>query len=186
MGAASVLGKWRRCVTCAWHLGVLVCACGAARPSLADESPQNWFGDPFVQVSAAVAACPEPLGPRMSASERLAQSHHRAERGTTCFLRGECEQPNAYRYDADIAAALVPLLRRNRWAQAATLWVTVQGRIVYLEGCSPAPAHAAAEWERLARSVPQVTQVMSSVYTGRGRVPYPVWRPGEGGLTPSR
>ena len=159
------------------RLAAVACACAAPFHGQADETPQNWFGDPFVQVSASVHGCLEPLGPRMSKADRLAQSHHRAERGTTCFLHGECEQPNAYRYDAAIADQLVRQLRLNHRVVTSSLWVTVQGRIVYLEGCAPDPARAGAEWERLARAVPQVTQVVTSVYTGRGRPPYQTLRP---------
>ncbi|MFT3822049.1 MAG: transporter [Rubrivivax sp.] len=138
-----------------------------------DEAPRNWFNDPFVQVSAALPGCPEPLGPRITAAERLAQSHHRAERGTTCFLRGECRQPNAYLEDPGIAAMLLPRLQRSGAAAQSTLWLTVQGRIVYLEGCTQAArGPVAAELERIARSVPQVLQAVVLLDDGQGRPPY--------------
>ncbi|WP_374429121.1 BON domain-containing protein [Ideonella dechloratans] len=138
-------------------------------------APANWFGDPFVQVSAAVANCPEPLGPRITPAERLAQSHHRAERGTTCFLQGQCSEPNAYRYDADIARAVVQALRQSPRVAQGTLWVTVQGRDVFIEGCAPAAQATATEAEGLARQVPQVLAAVAAVFDGRGPAPYRTW-----------
>lgn len=77
---------------------------------------QNWFDDPFFQVSAARPDCPEPAGPRVTAAERQQQSHRRAEKGTTCWLAGEagCERPNAFAYGRDIATAIRQALHGRR------------------------------------------------------------------------
>ena len=48
---------------------VAASSCSAAAQEL-----RNWFDDPFFQLTAAVAACPEPAGPRSTEAERLAQS----------------------------------------------------------------------------------------------------------------
>lgn len=132
----------------------------------------NWFDDPFVQVASAHPGCPEPLGPRMDAAERRVQAHHRAERGTTCYLAGQCAQPNAYLYDRAIADRLVERLRASPRLRHASLWVTVQGRVVFLQGCSDHPDADAAALERLARDVPDVMQAVATVFDGRGRPPY--------------
>ena len=71
-----------------------------------DEQPLNRFNDPFEAVSSDIADCPEPRGPRITAAEMRVQAHSRAERGTTCWLRGECSEPNAFRYDATPAPTL--------------------------------------------------------------------------------
>jgi hypothetical protein len=146
---------------------------GAALPATAQQAERrNWFGDPFFQAAAALPNCPEPAGPRLTLAERQLQAHHRAEKGTSCWLAGACDKPNAHGYDADIAQALKtalaaePLLLRE-----ATLWVTVQARVVYLEGCLRTP-DAAPRLEALARAVPQVQQAIAIVYDGRGRPPY--------------
>jgi hypothetical protein len=137
------------------------------------ERALNRFGDPFVRLSDAVADCPEPRGPRLTAAEARVQAHHRAERGTSCWLRGECSEPNAYRYDAGIAADL-----RQAFAAApgllegTSLWLTVQGRVVYLEGCVPDAARASAI-EALARARPGVQQALALVRIGpQGALPY--------------
>ena len=139
---------------------------------------RNWFDDPFFQVTAAIADCPLPAGPFITEAERRLQAHHRAERGTTCWLSGQCDRPNDYAYDRDIATAF-----RAAWAQHApevgstTLWVTVQGRVVYLEGCA-ARAAAAAELEAFAGSLPNVRQAIANLRTPPSeRAPYPLRSP---------
>jgi BON domain len=133
---------------------------------------RNWFNDPFFQISASIPNCPLPAGPFITEAERRAESHHRAEKGTTCWLAGNCERPNAYDYDKDIAAALqAALARRNPFADT-TLWVTVQGRVVYFEGCA-ASQSVAAELETFARKLPYVQQAAANVRTGSSaRAPY--------------
>ncbi|MBL8288311.1 MAG: BON domain-containing protein [Rubrivivax sp.] len=145
----------------------------AGRICPAAEALENWFNDPFVPLSHAVAGCPEPKGPRMSAADRLSQSHHRAERGTTCWLRGECERPNAYEYDASIAEQLAAAWKRHPELQQSSIWLTVQGRIVFLDGCASRPGFA-QDAERLARSVPRVALAVARVAASTaGRLPYP-------------
>lgn len=138
----------------------------------ADETALNRFNDPFEAVSSDIAGCPEPLGPRVTAAEARVQAHHRAERGTTCWLQGECREPNAFHYDAAIAQALRPRLAGAAALHPSSLWFTVQGRVVYLEGCVER-AEQAAELEAQARGLPDVQQALALVRVGRGgAVPY--------------
>lgn len=138
-----------------------------ASPALA-----NWFDDPFFQISATHPACPEPAGPRTTEAEKRAQAHHRAERGTTCWLAGQCERRNAYLYDADIAQALKTRLGHRRLPASASLWVTVQGRVVFIEGCSSS-RRVVRQLESRVRALPHVQQVVTAVYAGPpARVPY--------------
>jgi hypothetical protein len=132
---------------------------------------RNWFDDPFFQISHAVPGCPVPVGPRLTEAERRVEAHHRAERGTTCWLAGQCRQPNAYAYDAGIAAAFQSALKSGPTLAGSTLWVTVQGRVVYIEGC--AGNAVAAALETMARALPDVQQAMAIVYAGPpGTPPY--------------
>jgi ABC-type amino acid transport substrate-binding protein len=134
---------------------------------------QNRFNDPFFQVSHAVPDCPEPAGPRVTAEEKLRMTHHRLERGGTCWLRGECIYPTAYGYDPDIAQALQDRLQQhNPFAADSTVWITVQGRLVYLEGCVRDPSQAAA-WQAWVQEVPYVMQVITALTPNPAqRVPY--------------
>ena len=138
---------------------------------------QNWFNDPFFRISAGVRDCPVPAGPFVSESDRRVQAHRRAEKGTTCWLAHECDRPNAYAYDQDIAAAFKAALRNDDRFAATSLWVTVQGRVVYIEGCV-ARAAQEAELEAFARSLPHVQQALAIVRSdASARPPYRLRHP---------
>lgn len=132
-----------------------------------DEQPLNRFNDPFEAVSADIAGCPEPRGPRVTAAEARVQAHHRAERGTSCWLAGQCGEPNAYRFDAAIAAALKEALLSAPALHPSSLWFTVQGRVVYLEGCVE-QAGQAADLEARARGLKDVQQALALVRVAPG------------------
>jgi fermentation-respiration switch protein FrsA (DUF1100 family) len=157
---------------------VAIAACALPCQAQTSDERRNWFDDPFFQMTAALADCPLPAGPFITAAERQVQAHHRAERGTTCWLAGQCDRPNDYAYDQDIAAAF-----RSAWAQHppqvgdTTLWVTVQGRVVYLEGCATRAA-ATAALEAFANSLPNVRQAIANLRTQPSeRAPYPLRSP---------
>jgi hypothetical protein len=143
--------------------------CGAGRIATAADL-HNWFDDPFFRISSAFPDCPEPAGPRITEAERPAQSHRRAEKGTTCWLAKECDRPNAYAYDADIAAFIRAAVRKRPMFPGSSLWVTVQGRVVYVEGCV-ARASQAAQIEAFMRAVPHVQQTLAIVTSTRGATP---------------
>lgn len=146
---------------------------GTAQDAAAER--RNWFDDPFFQIASGMPGCPEPLGPRITEAERRIQSHHRAEKGTTCWLAGQCERPNFYEYDAAIGAAIRDALRASNPWSSATLWVTVQARVVFFEGCVPDPAMEMA-LEAYARTVPNVQRAIAAIYVpgapGVTRPPY--------------
>ncbi|MCU6433978.1 BON domain-containing protein [Undibacterium sp. Jales W-56] len=125
---------------------------------------QNWFNDPFFQVTNADPACPEPAGPFVDERSRLEQAHHRAEKGASCWLARECDRPKAYLYDPDIAVGIRQAFERTDAFAASTLWVTVQGRVVYIEGCVSEPS-AGTQLESLIRALPYVQQAIAIVRT---------------------
>lgn len=158
---------------CARRFGVLILA-AAMVPGLAAEELRNWFNDPFFPVRESLVGCPVPAGPFVDHKGFLAQSHRRAEKGTTAWLAGEALRPKAYAYDAEIAERLQRAFRDSRLFHPSALWITVQGRVVYVEGCVPA-ALAAATLESFVRSVPDVQQAIAIVRRGPAkRVPYAV------------
>lgn len=136
---------------------------------------KNWFNDPFFQISADIPDCPLPLGPLLTEEQRKTQTHSRAEKGTTCWLAGQCERPNYYAYDQDIAAAFKAQAANNpALFQRTSLWITVQGRVVFIEGCASKQA-TVFEIEAFARSLPYVQQGIALVRTSlREPVPYKV------------
>jgi hypothetical protein len=133
------------------------CAWGADGGGL-----KNWFNDPFFQVSAGIPSCPLPLGPLVTEAEMKAESHSRVERGTSCWMAGECKQPNAYLYDAGIAQTIRQRLQSTGAFDRDSLWITVSRRFVWAEGCVTDPRKA-AEIEALLRTVPDVERVLVNV-----------------------
>jgi len=122
------------------------------------DAVRNWFNDPFFQVSNDVPDCPLPAGPFIDERAKRSQAHRRAEKGTTCWLAGDCDRPNSYMYDPDIAKAFQTAATAGGPFGDTTLWITVQGRVVYIQGCGANPQQV-AELEAFAKSVRYVQQV---------------------------
>lgn len=146
-------------ISSAFLLGI-----GLATGARSAEELRNWFDDPFFQISSSIPDCPVPAGPFVSESDRRVQAHRRAEKGTTCWLAGECDRPNAYAYDRDIAEAFRKAVAGPDRLPGTSLWVTVQGRVLYIEGCARQNSPVAAV-EALARSLPHVQQAIAIVRT---------------------
>ena len=148
-----------------------ILACTLAATAIAEER-RNFFGDPFVAVTAGFPGCPVPEGPLMTESEMRAEAHSRTERGTRCYLSGACRLPNSYRYDRDIIERVhAHILYDGRFA-ATSVWVLGQRRWVTLEGCVRTKAQSAA-LVRLVREVDDVEAVFDQLMVGnRGRPRY--------------
>jgi len=123
---------------------------------------KNWFNDPFFRVSAGIPDCPLPLGPLLTEAEMKAESHSRVERGTSCWMAGECKQPNAYLYDAGIAQTIRQRFQSTGAFDKDSLWIAVSRRFVWAEGCVTDPRKA-AEIEALLRTVPDVERILVNV-----------------------
>jgi hypothetical protein len=148
----------------------------AAQPS---DALQNWFNDPFFPITAALPDCPLPAGPFTDEADRRVQAHRRLEKGTTCWLAKECDRPNAYAYDADIASAIQQAVHERNPFPDTTLWVTVQGRVVYIEGCARDEAQA-GRIESFIRDLPHVQQATAILRTDpAARPPYKLRHPRE-------
>jgi len=95
----------------------------------------NFFNDPFIEATHGIAACPTPEGPLMTEAEMHAEEHARAERGTRCYMDGQCRLPNAYLYDREIVPRVKKaILGDGRFADTS-IWVQGQRRWVWLKGC---------------------------------------------------
>ena len=166
MKAAACLG---------WLLPALWTMAAHAAPD--DNLRLNPFNDPFVQATQGLPGCPPPLGPAYDAAGLRQEAHQRAERGTTCWLEQRCAEANAYRYDAGIAERVVQALQADARFAGTSVWVTVQRRFVYLEGCVADAAQATA-LERAAQAVPEVDRVLPLLQVGtQGRPPYATAEP---------
>jgi hypothetical protein len=137
----------------------------------------NFFDDPFFQVSSGLRDCPRPLGPLYTPDEVRSQMHSRLERGTSCWLAGRCRDSNAYRYDKTIAPEVRKALEAVPGLRRTSVWVTIQRRWVYLQGCVPS-RDMAKRLERAAQSVPDVETVVPDLMVGtRGKPGYPLAAP---------
>jgi hypothetical protein len=135
---------------------------------------RNWFGDPFFQATSGLPRCPAPLGPLLTYEEQRHEAHYRAERGTSCWLAGRCADSNAYRGDQALGERVRVALRDLDGIADTSVWVTVQRKWVFLEGCVARPQQAAL-LERAAREVEGVETVVPALDVGIGHPPrYPV------------
>lgn len=107
----------------------------------ADEARENRGHDPFIQVSSALPGCTAPPGPFETEQEWLDEAHYRIERGNSCWLAGRCRLSNSYDYDQEIAASVTRRLNALnasfQWREKTTLWLTIQRRFIYVDGCVP-------------------------------------------------
>jgi hypothetical protein len=133
---------------------------------------RNWFGDPFFAISEGMQGCPLPRGPYLSEAEMKAESHGRAERGTSCWLAGRCSHHSAYQYDPEIAGAIQRKMASHPLFAGDSLWITVSRRFVWVEGCVT-DGGKRDKLESLLRDIPDVDRVMVDVMQGTsGKPPY--------------
>lgn len=152
---------------------LLLAPLAQAQPSLTGER-RNWFDDPFFQVSSGLQACPVPLGPLLTFEEQRREAHDRVERGTSCWLSGKCRNSNAYFYDKELAPPVQAALKAVPGIERSSVWVTIQRRWVFLEGCA-ASLEQSAQMEQAVRAVPDVEAVVPALNLGVTRPPrYPV------------
>jgi hypothetical protein len=138
---------------------------------------KNWFADPYFAVSSSVAGCPVPRGPLVAKEDMEHEAHARVERGTRCYQEGKCRKANSYLYDAEIAEHLRAALANSPALKRTSVWVTVQRRWIFLQGCVDSMSRKRA-LERIARGVPDVENVFVDVTTDASKPPpYPSLRP---------
>ena len=156
---------------------LLLCSLLTGPPfaSLAQPAPEkkNWFEDPFFQVSSALADCPVPQGPLLTYDEQRQEAHGRIERGTSCWLAGQCRDSNAYRYDKSLAAPVAAALKAVPGIESSSVWVIVQRRWVFLQGCVGSP-ELINQLERAAQAVPEVEVVVPMLQIGTHNPRYPI------------
>jgi BON domain len=135
-------------------------ALAAPSSAWAAEERSNYFNDPFLQVTGAIADCPPQHATVFKEAELQGEAHSRAERGTRCYLSGQCRLPSSYDYDKEIIPrASKAILADGRFADTS-VWVEGRRRWVLLKGCVRTQAEAAA-LENLVRSIDDVERVIN-------------------------
>jgi len=137
----------------------LMAAVALAGASAFAQTATNHFDDPFLRATSALPGCPVPAGPRYTPEEVREEAHSRAQHGTSCYYSGRCRLPNAYLYDKEIAPRAVQYLQRDDRLADSSVWVVVQRRIVYLQGCVKSREQA----QEMERSVGLIDDVMGVV-----------------------
>jgi hypothetical protein len=141
---------------------------------------RNWFDTPFAAATEGLPACPRPEGPLMTEDEMRSAAHARIERGTSCWLAGQCEDSNAYRRDPEIQQRVLESIRAGRAFARSSVWVTTERRWVTLQGCLESGALRARLIERV-RRVEGVDIVFDQLIVGTASRPRwtvdPAWRP---------
>jgi hypothetical protein len=109
-----------------------------ANASAQDAARVNRGNDPFLHVSSAID-CPAPQGPLETEQEWLDEAHYRIERGNSCWIAGRCRLSNSYDYDREIAESVARRLNALeaslQWREKSSLWLTIQRRFIYVDGC---------------------------------------------------
>jgi hypothetical protein len=149
---------------------LLLAASAAHAQSATTPQLRNWFDDPFFQVSSGLPDCAVPLGPLLTDEEQRREAHYRVERGTSCWLAGTCSESNSYRYDKRLADPVALALKAVPGLERSSVWVTIQRRWVFLEGCVTS-AEQAAQLEQAARTVPDVEAVVPALDVGAVKKP---------------
>lgn len=129
----------RRTTTAALCLATIARLSSGAHADDARANRANRGNDPFLHVSDAIAGCPAPRGPFETQQEWLDEAHYRIERGNSCWIAGRCRLPNSYDYDREIADSVTRRLNalnaQLQWRDKTSLWLTLQRRFVYVDGC---------------------------------------------------
>lgn len=144
---------------------LLPLALGLASASAIAQDLRNWFDDPFFPISSGLPGCAVPLGPLLTFEEQRREAHWRAERGTSCWLAGRCAHSNAYVYDKSLAAPVKAALLAVPGVEKSSVWVTIQRRWVFLEGCVTDGAQANA-LEAAVKAVADVEAVVPALDVG--------------------
>ena len=134
--------------------------------ALASEERKNYFDDPFLQVTSAIADCPPQAGPMITEQEMRAEAHSRAERGTSCFQSGRCRLPNAYLYDKEIIPRVEKAILATGRFSDTSIWIEGRRRWVWLKGCVRARADVDA-LVRLVRGIDDVEAVVNELVVKR-------------------
>jgi BON domain len=122
----------------------------------------NYFDDPFLQVTSAIADCPKQESSLITQAEMHAEAHERAERGTRCFESGRCRLPNSYLYDKEIIPRVKKAILADGRFSETSVWAEGKRRWVWLKGCVRKRADSVA-LEQLVKSVDDVELVINQL-----------------------
>ena len=174
-------GRARTRVVTRFPITMLCFACATFLPALQAQNSE----DPFVQVTAKIAGCPEPAPPSYKdtadpAYQARFEAHTRGERGTSCYQSGRCRLPNSYLYDQEIIPRVQRFIRQDKRFDDTSVWIAGQRRWVYLQGCVKTKAQP-DDMVRAVQTVDDVERVVDELFVlGRNKPSYRVAAPRDG------
>lgn len=130
----------------------------------------NYFHDPFGPATQGLPGCPVPSGPLWSPDEARQAEHYRVERGTSCYRSGQCRLPNSYLYDQEIFPRAVKFIQRDGRFDNTSIWLVVQRRWVFLQGCVHSEEQGRA-LEAAVRNIDDVEAVIGQWMVGTSGAP---------------
>jgi hypothetical protein len=145
-----------------WPLTLAAFLSASAAADADEEERANFFNDPFLQVTNAIPSCPKQEGPLITRAQMRAETHWRAERGTSCFRSGRCRLPNAYLYDQEIIPRVSKAILADGRFPDTSVWVEGQRRWVFLKGCVRSPEQGLAI-EQVVRNIDDVEAVINEL-----------------------
>jgi hypothetical protein len=149
---------------------VIAAICSLVLLSAHAQERRNFFDDPFVQVTSAIAGCPVPEGPGETQAELAALAHVRAQHGTSCYLSGRCRLPNSYLYDKEIIPRVAQFIKLDGRFDNTSVWVLGERRLVTLMGCVQSREQA-VEMEEAVALVDDVMGVINQLMVGTREEP---------------
>lgn len=98
--------------------------------------PDNPYNDPPpLQATRGIAHCPAPRQRSLTPEQARREAHQRIERGTSCWLAGQCEPGGDYKHDAETNARVSAALANHPRFANTTLWVETLRKFVTIKGC---------------------------------------------------
>lgn len=127
------------------------------------ESAQNVEANPFddpppQRATHGIADCDAPVARRWTPDEARREAHQRVERGTSCWLAGQCPPGGDYRGDDVVNARVASAIAADPRFATTSVWVETLRKFVTIKGCL-ASAEQGPALEALVRRIEGVKLV---------------------------
>ncbi len=145
-----------------WSIGLYAAIAQGAEP----DNPYN--DPPPLQATHGIAACPAPRTRALTPEEARREAHQRIERGTSCWLAGQCEAGGDYKHDAEINARVAAAIANDARFGNTSLWVETLRKFVTIKGCL-ADVQQGRELEQMVKAIAGVKLVWQEAVVAPGR-----------------
>ena len=131
----------------------------------------NPYDDPQpLQATRGIARCPVPKPRSLTPEQARREAHQRIERGTSCWLAGQCEPGGDYKHDAETNAHVAAAIANDPRFANTSLWVETLRKFVTIKGCL-ADAQQGRELEAMVKAIAGVKLVWQEAVVASHGVP---------------